>query len=246
MSDVHPLAALGFSRTAAAYDRGRPEYPAAALAWLGERLDLRAGRDVLDLAAGTGKLTRPLAATGASVVAVEPLDAMRAAIGPPARAVAGTAEAIPLPDGAVDAVTVGQAFHWFDHARALAEIHRVLRPGGALAIVWNTRRREDPLQAAIDELIGPYRGTVPAHADQAWRAPLERSGLFGAVEERAFENEQRLDAQGLEDRVGSISFVASLDEPERGHVLARIRALAGAGTVSLAYRTEVQVVARVP
>lgn len=241
---VHPQAALGFTRTAAAYERGRPSYPADALAWLAERLDLRPGRSVLDLAAGTGKLTRPLAATGASVVAVEPLEAMRAAIGPPARVLAGTAESIPLDDASVDAVTVGQAFHWFDHGPALAEIHRVLAHGGALALVWNSRVRGDPLHEAIDALILPHRGSVPAHADAAWREPLERSELFGPVEERTFENAQELDAQGLEDRIGSISFVASLDEPERSEVLERVRALAGSGTVTLRYRTEVQVVSR--
>lgn len=244
MSDVHPQAALGFSRSADAYDRGRPEYPAEAIAWLASRLDLRSGRSVLDLAAGTGKLTRPLIATGASVVAVEPIDAMRAALGPPARVLAGTAEAIPVDGASFDAVTVAQAFHWFDHDRALAEIHRVVRPGGALALVWNTRVREDEVHAAIDAIIGPYRHGVPAHAHGAWRAPLERSSLFGPLEEREFANVQRLDADGLADRVGSISFVASLDEPERGSLLARVRALASDGTVELPYRTEVQVAPR--
>lgn len=242
--DVHPQAALGFSRSAGAYDRGRPEYPAEAIAWLAERLDLRAGRTVLDLAAGTGKLTRPLATTGASVVAVEPLEAMRAAIGPPARVLAGTAEAIPLDDASVDAVTVAQAFHWFDHDRALAEIHRVVRPGGALALVWNTRVRDHEVHAAVDAIIDPYRHGVPAHAHGAWRAPLERSSLFEPIEEREFANVQRLDAGGLADRVGSISFVASLDDPERATLLARVRALASDSTVELPYRTEVQVAPR--
>jgi ubiquinone/menaquinone biosynthesis C-methylase UbiE len=132
---VHEAAARGFARSADAYDRARPDYPAPAIAWLRERLDLHPGRTVVDLAAGTGKLTRPLAATGATVVAIEPVAEMRARIGPAAeRALDGTAEAMPLPDGSADAVTVGQAFHWFDGPAALAEIHRVLRPAARLVI----------------------------------------------------------------------------------------------------------------
>src|SRR5690349_24104856 len=127
---IHRAASTGFALSAAAYERGRPGYPPAALAWLSERLRLGSGRAVVDLAAGTGKLTRPLADTGAEVVAVEPVAEMRARIGPAAaRAHDGTAEAMPLPDASADAVTVGQAFHWFDGPVALAEIHRVLRPG---------------------------------------------------------------------------------------------------------------------
>jgi SAM-dependent methyltransferase len=245
MTDLHPAAVAGFSRSAAAYERGRPEYPQAAIDWLARQLDLRRGRIVLDLAAGTGKLTRPLARTGAEVIAVEPLAEMRAAIGPEARVLAGTAEVIPLPDASVDAVTVGQAFHWFDLDRALPELVRVLRPGGTLGLVWNTRVLEEPVHAAIDELIGPYRANAPAHQANVWRGELERSPLFGAVAaERSFANVQHLDADGLADRVGSISFVAALDAPEREAVLARIRALPGDGTVRLPYRTDVQMYPR--
>ena len=144
---VHPSAATGFARSVEAYERARPEYPPEAIAWLAQELDLRPGRTVVDLAAGSGKLTRPLAALGCEVIAIEPVAEMRAAIGPTARALDGTAEAMPLPDDSADAVTVGQAFHWFDGPRALAEIERVLRPGGALALVWN-RRPSESLGAA--------------------------------------------------------------------------------------------------
>jgi SAM-dependent methyltransferase len=241
VTDLHPAAATGFSRSADAYERGRPDYPAEAIDWLAGRLDLREGRTVLDLAAGTGKLTRALVRTGAEILAVEPLAEMRAAIGPPARVLDGTAEAIPLEAGSVDAVTVGQAFHWFDPEPALAEIHRVLRPGRALALVWNTRVLTEPVHAAIDALISPYRANAPAHQDGTWRVELERSPLFGPIEERTFANEQRLDADGLADRVGSISFVAALDAPDRGAILEQVRALAGDGTVALPYRTDVHV-----
>jgi SAM-dependent methyltransferase len=241
----HPAAATGFARSADAYDRGRPNYSRPALDWLTERLDLHPGRTVVDLAAGTGKLTRPLAATGADLIAVEPVPEMRAAIGPPARVLEGTAESIPLPPASADAVTVGQAFHWFDPDPALAEIHRILRLAGALALIWNTRLRDDPLHHAIDELLEPHRHGVPRHRDGNWRTAIERSPLFGPIEERSYPNVQELDADGLADRVGSISFVASLADDLRKPLLDRIRALAGGGVVSLPYRTEIQVCTRV-
>ena len=133
---VHPIAAAGFGASVNAYERGRPGYPSAAIRWLARRLPLKAGVTVVDLAAGTGKLSRPLVSTGARVIAIEPLEAMRRAIGPGIEAREGTAEAIPLPDASVDAVSVGQAFHWFDGKLALAEMHRVLRPSGMLALLW--------------------------------------------------------------------------------------------------------------
>jgi SAM-dependent methyltransferase len=237
---VHAAAARGFARSADAYERARPEYPAAAIAWLGERIGLGPGRRVVDLAAGTGKLSRPLAATGAEVVAVEPVAEMRARIGPSAAEVLdGTAEAIPLADASADALTVGQAFHWFDGPAALAEIHRVLRPGGALALVWNRRALDDPLHAAIEAIIAPHRGDAPAHRSGAWRAALDATTLFGPLEERTFAHAQQLDADGLADRVGSTSFVATLPDGARAEVLAAVRALAGDGPVRLAYACEV-------
>lgn len=235
---VHQSAATGFARSVEAYERARPEYPREAIAWIAEALDLRPGRTVIDLAAGTGKLSRPLAALGCEVIAVEPVEEMRAAIGAGIRALDGTAEAIPLPDDSADAVTVGQAFHWFDGPAALAEIERVLRPGGALALAWNRRPVESSqLHAAIGEIIAPYRGDAPAHASGAWREAFAGHDLA----ERRFEFVQRLDADGLADRVGSTSFIASLDERERDRVLARVRALAGDGPVDVPYVCEIHV-----
>src|SRR5919108_309258 len=156
-----------------------------------------------------------------------------------ARAVDGTAEAIPLRPASADAVTVAQAFHWFDGDAALAEIHRVLRSGGTLALVWNRRRMDDPLNRAVEELIAPYRGHTPALRTNAWRAAFERTDLFGPLEEHAFPNDQSLDADGLVDRVASISFIASLDEAARADVLQAVRALAGDGRVTIRHDTEV-------
>ena len=142
------------------------------------------GRPVVDLAAGTGKLTRLLARTGARVIAVEPVAEMRALIEPPAEVLDGTAELMPLADTCADAITVAQAFHWFDHGPALAEIRRVLVPGGHLAIVWNTRRRDDPVNLAIRALIEPYRGDAPHARDGVWEKALEDSDAFELAEER--------------------------------------------------------------
>jgi SAM-dependent methyltransferase len=241
-SAIHPQAATGFARAAAAYERGRPGYPDDAVDALVAALP---GRDVVDLAAGTGKLTRALAARGCAVVAVEPVAEMRAAIAPPARAVAGTAEAIDLPDASADGVTVAQAFHWFDGPRALAEIHRVLRPGGVLALIWNRRRMEDEIQIALEAILGPHRGRVPAHRDDSWRAALAGSPLFGPVREAAFANVQELDADGLADRFGSVSFVSSMGDDERAALLGEVRALAVGGAVTLRYVVELQVATRV-
>jgi SAM-dependent methyltransferase len=238
---IHRAAREGFSRAAEAYERGRPGYPSAAVRHVLDRLPAQA--DVLDLAAGTGKLTRPLLSAGLRVVAVEPVAEMRAALPSSARALEGTAEAIPLGDGTVDGVVVGQAFHWFDGDAALAEIHRVLRPGGLLALIWN-RRMDDPLNREIDALIEPLRGDAPRHRARAWRAAFERTTLFDPLEEAEFESEQRLDADGLEARIASISYVAALDPAERTALLSRARALAGDAQVVLPYRTEVHVTRR--
>jgi SAM-dependent methyltransferase len=242
--EVHSVAARGFGSSAPAYERGRPGYPQEAIDWLAERLGLRAGQTVVDVAAGTGKLSRALAALGAEVIAIEPVAEMRELIGPGVRALHGVAESLPLPDVSADALTVAQAFHWFDGPRALAEFHRVLRPGARLALVWNRRPLDDPAQAAVEELIAPYRGEVPSHARGRWRAALTRPSLFESCEERSFPNGQVLDAEELAARVGSISFIAALSGTAREQVLDRARQLAAEGPVTLRYLTEVYVCGR--
>jgi SAM-dependent methyltransferase len=235
---VHRAAATGFARSVEAYERARPEYLPEAINWVAGELDLRPGRTVVDLAAGSGKLSRPLAALGCEVIAVEPVAEMRAAIGPGIRALDGTAEHMPLPDDSADAVTVGQAFHWFDGPRALAEIERVLRPAGALALLWNRRPVESSqLHAAISAIIKPYQGDAPRHASGAWRDAFAGRDL----EERLFPFSQRLDADGLADRVGSTSFIAALDDDERAKVLERVRALVHGDGVDVPYVCEVHI-----
>jgi SAM-dependent methyltransferase len=156
------FAAPSFARAAEAYERARPGYAPEAVAHLVERL----GHVILDLGAGTGKLARQLAACGVDVVAVEPLAEMRALIPAGIEALAGTAEAIPLPEASVDAVTVAQAFHWFDERKALAEIERVLRPGGLLALVSN---RREP-SGAFDVVLARHRAHAPLEPAPAGEA----------------------------------------------------------------------------
>jgi SAM-dependent methyltransferase len=206
-----------FASVADAYERGRPGYPTDAVRWLvGEE-----ACDVVDLGAGTGKLTRTLVALGHRVVAVEPLAAMRAHLASTgATVLEGSAEQIPLPDATADAVVCAQAFHWLDHQRALPEIARVLRLGGRLAVVWNVRDEREPWVRRLSALIGSESVGAP-DVDRH----VEASGLFGAVERADFAFEQRLDGEALRDLVVSRSYCAKLEPAEREPTLAAVTAL---------------------
>jgi SAM-dependent methyltransferase len=244
VSELHP-ATRGFA-AADVYERGRPDYPAAAIARIVEGVGLRPGRTVLDLAAGTGKLTRLLTASGATVVAVEPVPEMRAELErrvPGVTILAGTAERIPLDDGSVDAVTVGQAFHWFDAEAALREIHRVQRPGAGLALIWNVRDERDPLQAALSEIIDPLEGDTPRRKQRSLKTLLAESDLYERSERVLFEHAQPVDEQRLVERVVSISFIASAPADVRAGVEERVRELARAAQqpIELPYMTELYV-----
>jgi ubiquinone/menaquinone biosynthesis C-methylase UbiE len=230
-----------FERVAELYERRRPEYPDDAVAWLAERLDLRAGRAVLDLGAGTGKLARALVETDARVIALEPGEAMLGQLAravPQAEPLLGAAEAIPLPDESVDAVACGQSFHWFRAAEALTEIHRVLRPHGGLALIWNMRDQKDPLQRRITALLEPF---VPSRRPRSSSSAdtVEGSRLFGPVETRSFRHAQTLDAEGLAERIATISFVAAAPAADRAELDRVLRGLAAArgGEVSFRYVT---------
>jgi len=239
--ELHP-ATRGFA-AADVYERGRPDYPQAAVDRLVAELDLRAGRTVVDLAAGTGKLTRLLVPSGARVLAVEPLPEMRAELerrAPAATVLAGRAEQIPVEDGAADAVTVASAFHWFDLDAALVEIRRVLAPGGGLALLWNARDERTDLQRALSDLIDPYRGGAPGRSQRDWLAVLAGSGAFARTRRLLYPHEQVVDEDGLVARVLSISFVGALPPGERAEVEEQVRALArdSPRPIRLPYMTE--------
>jgi SAM-dependent methyltransferase len=222
--NVHP-SARAFGRAADVYDRVRPGYPQAAIDWLREVLGLGPGRTVVDLAAGTGKLTVPLLTTGARVIAVEPAAGMLAVLrraGPAAEAVYGVAEEIPLPAGSADALVVAQAFHWFNHDAALAEIHRVLRPGGVLALVWNRRDLTAPAHVVLERALSPWKGDTPRHRDGDWRGSLERTRLFVLLAELELPNDQELAPGGLVERAASTSFIAALPADTRREALAEV------------------------
>jgi SAM-dependent methyltransferase len=161
--------ARSFETVAAEYERHRPDYPEEGLRWAADQLGLATGARVLDVGAGTGKLTRGLVALGFEAVAVEPgapmLEQLRKAL-PEAEAHEAPAESIPLPDASIDAAFAGQAYHWFDRERAVPELHRVVRREGGLVLIWNWWDERDPLQRELGELIG-YAGHQPYREDEA-------------------------------------------------------------------------------
>jgi len=236
LREIDRTSALAFGRVAEQYERSRPSYSEEVVAWVVARLGLAPGKTVVDVGAGTGKLTRQLVASGARIVAVEPLAEMRAqfvAAVPGVEIVEGWAEALPLDDATADAVTAAAAFHWFDLDRALPEFHRVLRPDGALAVVRNYRDLRDPVQASVQEIIGAY---VPdERAFEAWKrrmrlaecelATMHETLYFHGPEVFETKHEQLVDADGLAGRVGTMSYVAQLPDQERAAALEQVRAV---------------------
>jgi SAM-dependent methyltransferase len=226
---LHRNAAVGFQAGAADYERGRPEYPGAAYALLARELGIGPGRRVLDLAAGTGKLTRGLAGLGAHVVAVEPVAAMRDQLRravPGVDVLEGTAERLPLPDSSVDAVCVAQAFHWFDVPVAAAEIHRVLVAGGGLAVIRNEWDQSVAWIDELQEIVRRQPGHAPSHPSVGWRQQLAATGLFSPLSEEVVPNPLRADMEMLRARVASLSFIAAMPAAERDQVLEQVRRLA--------------------
>ena len=224
---VHVAAQEGFTNRADAYARGRPEYPAALDGWLRDALQLGPGRHVADVGAGTGKFTPLLLATGANVVAVEPVDAMRARIAPHERlrVPAGKAEATGLGSGSLGAIVCAQAFHWFSSRATLDEFARVLKPGGRLGLVWNVRDESVDWVAELTRIVAPYEGDAPRFWKQTWREAFPHPAREPA-HETVFEHEHvGSPAQVIVDRFLSVSFIAALPADEQARVRAQIEAL---------------------
>jgi SAM-dependent methyltransferase len=222
---VNEVAAAGFGSQAAAYQRGRPSYANDAVDWILEGLP--SGGRVLDLAAGTGKLTTMIVARGFDVVAVEPIETMRqelAAAAPGAHALAGSAEQIPLPDASVDAVTIAQAFHWFNERAALAEIARVLRPGGRLALIWNERDDSVPWMARLSTILHT-EVILPYSRNRDWSMVIAALPLFSPVQRVRGPFSHLIDTATLVDHVASTSYIGAMSEAEREPFLQRTRDL---------------------
>jgi SAM-dependent methyltransferase len=242
--DEH-LGVVGFATGAERYERGRPGYPAPFIDGLFELGVLGPGRRVADVAAGTGKLTRQLRAAGADCVAVEPSADMREVC---RRAVAGlpvlggVAEALPLRPGGFDLVTVAQAFHWFRAPEALAELHRVLRRDGVLAIVWNERDEGVPWVAELGRLMA-VAGDLPHEPAAAYFPLVDASGHFGHTERWRFAFEVPLSRYLVLDMVASRSYVNVMAPGPQGRLLRRVQDLLDGldDPVAVPYVTDVYV-----
>jgi SAM-dependent methyltransferase len=215
--------ARSFETVAEEYERHRPDYPPEAIEWAAAELGLEAGARVLDVGAGTGKLTRALVAAGFHATAVEPggamLDQLRLAV-PEAEPYEAPAEAIPLPAESADAAFAAQAFHWFDRERALPELHRVVKPGGGLALLWNWWDERDPLQRELGELVG-YAGHEPYREEELPSAPW-----FREVGRTVVESVMDSSPDTLTGYLSTASGFLVADPEEREKALAEVHALA--------------------
>lgn len=252
---VHPVATIGFGRHADLYESTRPSYPADAVAWLAQRLPLAAGARVIDLGAGTGKLTRLLVPLGASVVAVEPVEGMSEALRhtvPGVPVVSGLAEALPLSDASCDTVVAAQAFHWFDSAATVAELARVTRPGGGVGLLWNARDRTVEWVDRVWSIIDRIEKHAPWRDHDHWNETASDTWPgFGRLEEATFENFQVLSPDGVVARIASVSHVATLPPEEREAVLDEVSDVVyhhpdtrGQDSLSIRYRVDAYVAHR--
>ncbi|AEA68222.1 Conserved hypothetical protein [Pseudomonas brassicacearum subsp. brassicacearum NFM421] len=248
MSRVHKAAQQGYSTEASTYTKGRPDYPSEICTWLRDTLDISPESTVIDLGAGTGKFTRLLDSLDIDVIAVEPVRAMRVEFAkhlPDTRILAGTAESIPLEDRAADALICAQAFHWFANETTLREIHRVLKPGGRLGLIWNVRDESVDWVAAITKIITPYEGDAPRFHTGNWQLPF-KGHYFSEPELTCFKQIHAGSAESvILDRFLSVSFIAALPPAEKKVVTEKLLtliqthpALCGGKTIEFPYQTQ--------
>ena len=250
---VDPRAASGLASVAEAYERGRPSYPAAAIERVLTDLELTDASRVLDLAAGTGQIARLMRTHVGAVIAVEPVQAMRANLAatlPDVAVLDGTAEAIPLRDHDVHAVVVGEAFHWFQPAAATREIARVLTDRGGIALLWNSPTwtlADTPWLADFRRIVAHHMqaaGGYPA-GDGTWRIAFDRTRRFGALEHVQLVHSQVLDPIGFVAQVASWSWIANLGSDQRQVILDDVHALLeGHDEIVIPYRTDMHLARR--
>jgi SAM-dependent methyltransferase len=238
---VHPVAGTGFALGAEVYAASRPGYPRESEDWLRERLGIGPGSVVAEVGAGTGKFTPALIATGADVIAVDPVSEMLEQLSaelPEVRTVVAPAQKLPFADASIDAIVCATAFHWFATAETLGEFRRVLRPGGALGLIWNRRDTNVPWVAQLSELTNRHQGDAPREKSDAWRVPFPAPG-FTPLRETLMRYEHRGTSEDvIVGRTLSTSFIAALPDDTKAEVIEQVRALIAA-TPELAGQAEV-------
>jgi len=247
VSKVHQSAAVGFSAKADTYVKGRPDYPSEVDEWLRSDLGLGEGKTVLDLGAGTGKFSKMLLTTGATVFALDAVPAMLEQLRrqyPGVQAKLGSAESIPFADASFDAVVCAQSFHWFATPETVAEVRRVLKPGGAWGLIWNVRNENVEWVAALTKIIAPFEGDTPRYRTQKWRSLFPAAGFSPLREQRFPHGHTGAPEQVIVDRTLSTSFIAALPPDKQEKVASQVRELiaaspdlAGKSLVTFPYTT---------
>ena len=249
---LHPVVTEGFQKSPDDYEFGRPGYNKDVVDYLSQVFHLANGSQIVDLATGTGKFARAIASSGAQVIGIDPVEGMRGKFRellPSLEIVGGIAEALPLADSSVDLITVAQAFHWFEGDSAIQEIHRVLRKGGGLALVYNVRDSTIPWVGKVNKLVDQYEfeGTIPRHKSGKWKAAFERTtNLFTPLEEAQFHSVQRGNEELIIKRFTSVSYIAALPERKKMEFENKVRTIlhtdpgtAGMEVIELPYRVDV-------
>lgn len=248
MTDVHTSASTGYTAQSDTYARGRPDYPEQLKAWLTNEVGISPATTVVEIGAGTGKFTRLLQTLQPTVIAIEPVAAMRAQFSaklPDTRILDGTAQHLPLPDASASVILCAQAFHWFANAEALAEFHRVLAPGGRLALVWNVRDESIDWVAELTRIVNPYEGDTPRFHTGQWRNAFD-GRYFSEPRLSSFAHTHEGSPQAvIIDRNLSVSFIAALDDAEKAKVSTRLQslidthpALRGRNHITFPYQTQ--------
>jgi ubiquinone/menaquinone biosynthesis C-methylase UbiE len=228
LSSVHKTA-QAYNKVSNAYERGRPEYTEESVTALTKALGVRPESRVIDLGAGTGKFTKHLLRVCPQLKAVEPVAAFREKLRDllsEGSVLEGSAEILPFADESLDAVVVANAFHWFDAPKALKEIHRVLKPGGGLGLIWlNDGVFTSDWGKEIDKMIAPFESAAPQRETGEWRRAFNETSLFTPLQESTFKHIRETTPDLVVDRVGSLSFIAALSESEYVTLLKRIKEL---------------------